>query len=317
MLRGLGQIAACGGAGAGGAALWNDPSLLDELLQATAPTQANSGSTASHTGEMTQLAGMVGKLSDQVERMDQTSRQIVVATNQPSTVMGMETWKLMGLLTTAGTIYCKVRGYEIRDFVYVTRRHFNQATQAMTAKMNSIETSLSTARKELLARIGIVDSRIAEASQAMQEKLSIELDRVNSQISSVDNRLVSLSAAALETNTNIDLIKEDISATAKTVIDMSADLEAMRDQVSDSGNDVRDRMDTLAMGLAQQSKGIGLLCEFVCQTQSGDGASTPTLLQELRGYANQSHALEDSQTKQNQLTGGAGSRRAVLPSRSQ
>jgi hypothetical protein len=58
--------------------------------------------------------------------------------SQPSTLFGVPLWKMVGLAGTASAIYMKVHGYEFRDLVYVSKKHFDTATTAIKQQYEQV-----------------------------------------------------------------------------------------------------------------------------------------------------------------------------------
>jgi uncharacterized membrane protein len=76
--------------------------------------------------------------------------------------------------------------------------------------------------------------------------------------------------------------------------------EALSSEITNIHSKVDDLTRTtqsLFFGLEKQSKGIGLLCDFVCQSQNTNAGTAPTLMEDLQEYAKSTSAQPLTRTQ--------------------
>eukprot|EP00301_Raphidiophrys_heterophryoidea_P022385 c6555_g1_i1.p1 GENE.c6555_g1_i1~~c6555_g1_i1.p1 ORF type:complete len:353 (-),score=103.17 c6555_g1_i1:231-1289(-) len=289
--------------GASGAYLYNNSDIVEGfmkdgtkgLLHSLTAPRANP----SNAQDVRQLQNMVTTLTSQMDSMasnQRTSHQIIVASSQPSTILGFQTWKVIGVVGTAGIIYFKVKGYELRDLVYVSKRHFNTVADALKKQYENLDETVKAVKTELLKRIGMVESRVDEAQKSIENKIDSEVGRLSGQIDGVSASVSKLDVSLSDTSKDIKIVGTDVlqvKSDLQRVADgidqrldrMHLEVEDFKDTTTTGHNEMKREMgkidhkidglsrsthatlNSLQVGLDRQSKGINLLCEFVRQTQ--------------------------------------------------
>jgi len=325
--------------------LYNNSDIVEEFMKDGTRGMIHSltGPRANPTPakDMRQLQSMVTSLSAQIDALaasQRTSQQIIVATSQPSTILGIPTWKLVGLVGTAGVIYFKIKGYELRDLVYVSKRHFTNVAEALKKQYEALDQTVRAAREDLMRRIGLVETKVDQAQKSIELKIDTELGKVSGQIEEVSFTVSKLDASLFETNAGIKNVGADVmhvKSELNRVADgidrrlerMHVEVEDFKDASSQGQREMKHEMgkidskldglsrsthatlNSLQVGLDRQSRGIGLLCEFVRNTAQPTNApsvdGSRRWLDELNMFTRETRSLSssssDSPTQQPQL----------------
>jgi hypothetical protein len=307
----LTSIFTMGASGAGGAFLYNHSDMLDFMVRDGSRGLAQ-GFTASGSSDVTQLTKLVSNLSSQVDMMaahQRQSRDIIVSTSQPSSVLGVPLWKIVGLVGTAGTIYMKMSGYEMRDVVYVSKKHFDSATAALKDQYDQLELVMAHLKGDLMARVGLVDQKLDETRESISLQLQSEVGKVDERVTSLANGVSKVDARLAKTGVQVDymmqemiLVKQGLQNIAmeldSRLLPMHQNIEEFQEQSSRAQAALCQEMGTmqgkmdeisrstasLHAGLNHQSKGIGLLVEFASRSEASS-SSSPSLVDALQLYS--------------------------------
>jgi len=206
----------------------------------------------------------------------------------------MEAWKVIGLVGTAGTIYMKAKGYELKDLVYVNKKLFTQVTDTLREQLDLVEQKVVEVKQELLERIGLAEERVADR---IEGKIDEELGKVDDRMDGLQDGITRVESAMESNRLQVDGIATDITNVAGEVALSRNEMEKIDSKIDKMSNDTKQHLASLKGGLEKQSQGISLLCEFVCsQTNSKEGSS-PQLLSELQNYAQSERSVRAIQTR--------------------
>jgi archaellum component FlaC len=287
-----------GASGAGGAYLYNHSDLFDAMMQDGARGVVHSLSTPASRGgsaDVAQLTNVVQSLSNQVDmlaRHQQNSHSVIVQSSQPSALFGVPLWKIVGLAGTAGTIYMKMAGYEMRDLVYVSKKHFDTATAAIQEQYEQLEVNVEGVRSSLLARLGLVEGKVDATRDSINAKIDAEMAGVSGRMDDLSGNISQMDGRLQETGSRIDGIGRDVNSLRTDLAGihselgvlspMQKDMEEFKEQssraqavLSQEMGSIHCKIDqlsrttaTLHHGLEKQSQGIGLLCRFASQSSN-------------------------------------------------
>eukprot|EP00301_Raphidiophrys_heterophryoidea_P006690 c12673_g1_i1.p1 GENE.c12673_g1_i1~~c12673_g1_i1.p1 ORF type:complete len:351 (-),score=102.02 c12673_g1_i1:214-1266(-) len=285
--------------GASGTYMYNNSDVLNEVMKDGTRGLIHSltGPRANPTPsrEMRELQGMVTSLSSQLNSISanqRNSHQIILDSSQPSTLFGIATWKLAGLAGTVGYIAFKVHGCELRDLVYVSKRHFNTVAEALKKQYENLDETVRVAKTEMLKRIGLVESKVDEAQKSIELKIDSEVGKLSGQIDEVSTSVSQLDASLVQTSNDIKnigsdvgLVKSELGRVADGIDQrlerMHIEVEEFKDSAILNQNEMKHQMgkieskiesmsrassatlNSLQVSLEHQTRGISLLCEFV------------------------------------------------------
>jgi len=293
--------------------LYNHSDLLDSvmkdgsrgLLYSLASPKQTSGPASA---DVVQLKQLVSQLANQVDSLNTNQRQshsIIVQSSQPTSLLGVPLWKAAGFIGVAGTIYMKVYGYEFRDLVYVSKKHFDTATAALKDQYDQLEIAVSQVKGELLVRMGMVEKKLDDTRESIHLKITSEVHKVDQRISGLTKGVSQVDARMAQAGLRIDAMAQDMSEVRDGLRNLSAELDARLDPVrreivefqeqssrsqkalSQEMGTMQSKIDDLSrsttalhFGLERQSKGITLLVEYA----SRSSASSPDLVDALQTY---------------------------------
>jgi len=179
-------------------------------------------------------------------------------------------------------------------------------------------------KADLLLRIGVVEDKVEEARDSINAKIDTEVGKVDRRIADVNTGLEQVDLKISSTAVRIDGIAIDVADVKSAIGNLSTDLDSRfapvykevstfkletsrsREALSSEINNIHSKVDDLTrttqslfFGLEKQSKGIGLLCDFVCQSQNSATGTAPTLMEELQEYAKSTSAQPLTRTQSN------------------
>jgi chaperonin cofactor prefoldin len=296
----------------GGSFLTQNRDILGDWASSYGLKSPQSLSLGAPSTEIVQIRGMMQSLTTQVEHLANTQRHshaVIVSNNQPTTVLGVPLWKVVGLAGVTGAIYMKVYGYEMRDLVYVSKKHFDSATAALKQQYEQLEQAVELVKVDLLQRIGLVETKVTDARDSINAKIDLEVGKIDRNITDLSAGLEQVDQKMDSTALRIDGIAIDVTDVKNAIGNISSELDTRfapvykevglfkeetsrsHEALSSEINNIHSKVDDLArttqnlfFGLEKQSKGIGLLCDFVYQSQSNP-TTTPSLIEELQEYA--------------------------------
>jgi len=297
-----------GASGAGGAYVYNNRGDLLEamfrdgsrgLMQGISPAQSSNG-------DMNQLKGIVSSLASQVDNLASTQRQshsIIVQSSQPSSVLGVPLWKLVGLVGTAGTIYMKVSGYELKDIVYVSKKHFDTATAALKDQYDQLEIAVAHVKGELLQRMGVVEKKMDETRDSIHLKIDSEMGKVDQRIGSLSKGVGQLDSRMAHAGLRLDSMAHDMASVKlglnnitseldARLAPMHRDIEEYHNASTQSHQVLSQEMGSMQTKIDRQSRGIELLVDFAARS----AVSSPDLVDALETYKR-----EESNTDGNRI----------------
>eukprot|EP00300_Choanocystis_sp_HF-7_P021901 c21004_g1_i1.p1 GENE.c21004_g1_i1~~c21004_g1_i1.p1 ORF type:complete len:347 (+),score=60.12 c21004_g1_i1:46-1086(+) len=310
------------GAGLSSAYVYNNSSYVRDALSAALSPSA----PASEAG---QLRDMVSALSSQVDGLSQTqqrSTSILIQQAQPATILGFQAWKVVGLASTAGMIYFKVKGYELRDLVYVSKGHFKTVSEALKSQISNLESAVASAREEFGVKLGLLSSKVDETRESIEGKVDAKIAAVEGRLGSLSEDLSEVGAQVSSATLKIDEIATDVSAVKAKLIDfgpewderflkMQMEFEAVKDETAQGNASIRrdvTRVDSkldgltrstqlqlngVASNLQHQSRGIGLLCEVICSHPDLAPVSVGSLLKDLQDFAQAEREQASTETR--------------------
>jgi len=256
---------------------------------------------------------MVSRLSRQVEVLNadqRKSQQIVIHNSQPSSILGVPTWKVVGVAATVGVICWKVQGYEMRDLVYMSKRHFTDAAATIKGQLEMLDGVVTQAKQSLLESIGLVDAKVEEARVSIESKLDTDLARVDESLMRAQSDLSVVSACASESRSLVHSLSSAVCSVKNQLWAIGSEVDVRLSHVqskmselchahTSSSTAVRKELDLLdekldgltrsaedsviaiQQGLNQQSRGLSLLCEYAVQSSE----ARPNLLRDLSDFA--------------------------------
>lgn len=264
--------------------------------------------------EMTQLNQLMGNLSSQVDQLASSQRQshsIIVTTSQPTSIFGYPLWKVAGLAGVAGYAYFYISGYELRDLVYVSKKHFDVATAALKDQYDQLEIAVAHVKGELLNRIGLVDQKLDDMSEAIHGTVRMEIGKVDERMAGLARGVSQMDARLAATGLRIDGIASDMAAVKQGLQTISSELDARLQPIHANMDRYHEeaaraqsalclemgtmqvKIDELSRatgslysGLDRQSRGISLLVEFARRSST----ASPDLAEAFQSYATQDTA---------------------------
>lgn len=324
----------------------NRDSLFGDLTSTLGFKSSQPLSLGAPSTEIVQLRGMMQSLTTQVEHLANTQRHshaVIVSSSQPTTVLGVPLWKVVGLAGVTGAIYMKVYGYEMRDLVYVSKKHFDSATAVLKQQYEQLEQAVELVKVDLLQRIGLVETKVTDARDSINAKIDLEVGKIDRNMTDLSAGLEQVDQKMNSTALRIDNIALDVTDVKNAIGNFSSELDTRfapvykevglfkeetsrsHEALSSEINNIHSKVDDLTrttqslfFGLEKQSKGIGLLCDFVYQSQSNPNAA-PSLIEDLQEYAKSTsnqgitRTQSASRLKKKSAEGLAGVRAAALP----
>eukprot|EP00298_Acanthocystis_sp_HF-20_P025829 c3817_g1_i1.p1 GENE.c3817_g1_i1~~c3817_g1_i1.p1 ORF type:complete len:350 (-),score=135.33 c3817_g1_i1:43-1092(-) len=291
----LNSIFMMGGAGYGGAYFYNNRDLLDEVLgdrvrglqHSLLPSRGVSSDAAS-------IAALEG-LSREIAELKQAQRaghHSLIISSQPTTILGVPMWKAVGLVGTLGFIYFKVKGYEMRDLVYVSQKHFTTVAESLRQQFDVMQTVLGAVKADLMERVHVVETKLVETREAIEaligfrigkveervDGLSTELTNTNAQISENTIRLGQISGDLVDVKSNISAVGVELDGRISQVQTKVGELRESTNENFERMNEETHNLDlkierlsdqtssqlvSIQSGIEESQKGISLLVEFV------------------------------------------------------
>jgi archaellum component FlaC len=321
----MARYAAMGGTGFGGAYLYNHQDLLDYafsdgfkgiLHYFTAPSTSigDRSSPAVATAQMSALESLSRELSD-LKHAQRHGYNSLITASQPATILGVPMWQIIGLATTMGSVYWKVKGYELKDLVYVSKAHFTNVTDSLKAQFSVLQDTLEVVKADLMERVHNVHLKLVEVQESIEMKIGLEIGKVDEKIGSVSSELVKVNDQLSQSNSRMDGITEHITSIGKSVSTIGEEIDDKLGKVHSEVEELREASDenykrmacttsvidqkleklssqtthhltSLQSGLDDSSRGIKLLCEYVCsQSQT---TNNPELIDSLQKFAKSS-----------------------------
>eukprot|EP00298_Acanthocystis_sp_HF-20_P002913 c13297_g1_i2.p1 GENE.c13297_g1_i2~~c13297_g1_i2.p1 ORF type:complete len:368 (-),score=157.77 c13297_g1_i2:115-1218(-) len=320
-----------GSAGFGGAFLYNNPDAIEGITSGstfspssilhylTAPSSKSSSKDSSSVTNKAQLEAMDSlkrELSD-LKHMQRSGYNTLVYATQPTTFLGFPIWKIFAITFAVGSIYWKVKGYEIKDLVYVSKKHFNTVTENLRLQFDVLKEVMDSVKADLMERVQILETKLVDAREAIEAKIGYEMTKVDGKIEGVSSELVKVNGQLSQSGIQISSIATDIGEVKKDISGINSGIDSRLTKVHNEVEDLRAASDenyarmsakttnidnkieklslqttqhlsALQAGLDQSSKGIKLLCEFVAQSQPTVTGTKSDLLESLQEYARSS-----------------------------
>jgi len=284
------------GAGYSGAYLYNNRDLLDEVLQNGVRGAIHHYSSPSR-GLLESSASLAAldDLSREVAELRSSQHHgysSIVVASQPTTVLGLPVWQAVGIAGTLGYIYFKVQGYEMRDLVYVSKKHFTTVTETLQEQFGVVQQALGTVKTELIERVCLVETKLVETREALEALIGFRFSKVEKNVDNLSSEL-SNATSQLSENTAIlgqitgDLVdmKSNVSAVAVELDGRITEVSSKVGELREQSNENFEKMTTetnnidmkierlsdqtvsqllsLQSGIEESQKGISLLCEYV------------------------------------------------------
>lgn len=215
----------------------------------------------------------LGELSEKLDRLASAPRGTVHVHHGRDQWTGWVTTAVGGTVCVA--IFFHVTGlFDMSGVMYVTQAKFKTATEALKEGVDAVSKALQKARQELLARIGVLETRL--------EAVNVELK---------DQILASA-----------DSVKTDVAKVHSEVRDVGTVVNGLEDKLGSIEGGVGD----LRSALERANKGIHLLCHVVAESYrySSGNQKEQKWYSDLLTYTKAAEAEPLKQLKQNGESGG-------------
>jgi predicted nucleic acid-binding Zn-ribbon protein len=259
-----------------------------------------------------QIVALHDQIGD-VVHMQKQQQGFLMQHHQPTSVLGVPVWKLASVAGVATTAYLKVYGYEMRDLVYVSKKHFNSITDSMRVQIESLEEVCGAIKVQLLERIGVVEEKVDDAKRDIEAKIGDESAKLRVEIGDVGGQVSEISGAVANNSEKVDKLAEDVAGARKhlesihkdvglslshlrndldevqrtTVTGnrvMRGDIQSVHSKVDNLDENTRREFHGFNTNMTKVTKGLGLLCEFVF-SQANEGKPSQSLLSELQQFS--------------------------------
>jgi len=304
------SILLMGGAGYSGAYLYNNRDLLDEVLESgvrgaihhyTSPSRGLAERSASFAA----IDGLSREIAE-LKSSNAHGYHSVIVTSQPTTVLGLPVWQVVGVVGTIGFIYFKVKGYEARDLVHVSKKHFTTVTDTLKEQFGVVQQALGTAKTELVERVCLVETKLIATREALEtligfrvakvetnvDNLSSELSNANSQLSENSTRLGQITGDLVDMKSNVSAVAFELDGRVTKVYSKVGELKEQSNEnyekMTSETNNIDMKLERLSdqtasqllslqSGIEESQKGISLLCEFVSAQAGGNSTATQNM----------------------------------------
>jgi len=293
-----------GGAGYSGSYLYNNRDLLDEIMQNGVKGAINyytSPSKSLSNGNLEAFNSLRNEIAE-LKQAQRSGHNALIIAHQPSTVLGFPMWKAVGLVGTVGFIYFKVKGYEMRDLVHVSKKHFTTVTESLRQQFDVMQQVLGAVKTDLIERVHVVETKLVETREAIEaligfrfgnvekkvDDLSSELNNTNAQLTVNTMRLDQISGDLVDVKSNISAVGAELDGRISEVQSKVGELrESSNDnfqKISFETNNLDRKIErfsdqttsqiiSIQSGLEESQKGISLLCQYV-SSQSPESSAT-------------------------------------------
>mmetsp|Transcript_20658 Transcript_20658/g.40551 ORF Transcript_20658/g.40551 Transcript_20658/m.40551 type:complete len:358 (+) Transcript_20658:1798-2871(+) len=210
-----------------------------QMSAVNATTQQNGASNAEQVpAYLKPLADQMAELSNEVARM-RIQGQYGHGFAYAQSGWGIS-WTTVVTAGGVGVLYLYMKGYSFADFMYVTKKALSVAVEALEEGIENLGMALETAKRELSYKLGLLEDKVDETRESLENKITAEVGDVKRDLEVVGNDVKGISRAQEQVHGLVQSIETQI-------------------------DNLENKMEGVGNQLNTANRGIYLLCNVVAE----------------------------------------------------
>lgn len=137
-----------------------------------------------------------------------------------------------------------LKGWSMGDLMYVTKRNFSETIEQLQERVEVVKVAVETARKDLAARIGLVDVKLDKTRYSLEQKIEQEVGDVKTEV-------------------------KDVHESVKGIAAVQGRVQSVVHGLEDRFFNMEETLEDARTQLTVANRGINLLCTVVAESVVG------------------------------------------------